>query len=58
MSEKNGKVCCNCRHNIRIEGEGNIQCHCNITDHWIGCLQCMTRWCKHWSKEMSNHDRE
>ncbi len=58
MSVENGKVCCNCRHNIRIgNGElGNIQCRCEIDNHYIGYVQCMEHWCRHWSKEAENED--
>lgn len=30
MSKENGKVCCNCRHNIRTNDMGNIRCKCEI----------------------------
>ena len=53
MSVENEKVCCNCRHNIRIKDKnGNIKCYCNIID----CLrltynEVMSRSCRHWSKD-------
>lgn len=50
MSEENGKVCCNCRHNIRIPKQIYIECHCAIDNHYIGYTECMLGWCRHWSK--------
>lgn len=54
MSVENNKVCCNCRHNIRTGELGNIQCHCDIDNQYIGYVQCMEYWCRHWSKEKRN----
>ena len=51
MSEENGKVCCNCRHNIRTGEKINIECHCDLDNHYIGYIACMTHWCRHWSRE-------
>lgn len=51
MSEENGKVCCNCRHNIRIPKQTYIECHCDIDNHYIGYNECMADWCRHWSKD-------
>ena len=51
MSEQNGKVCCNCRHNIRIPKQIYIECYCNIDNHYIGYNECMTGWCRHWAKD-------
>lgn len=51
MSQDNGKVCCNCRHNIRQSKENHIECHCDIDNHYIGYVECMTGWCRHWAKE-------
>ena len=51
MSEKNVKVCCNCRHNIRTDKDTFIECHCDIDNHHIGYLECMEGWCRHWAKE-------
>ena len=48
MSEENGKVCCNCRHNIRNQ---NKDCYCEVDGHYIGYIECFTNWCRHWSKE-------
>ena len=52
MSEENGKVCCNCRHNIRRDDDkGFTHCYCEIDDKYMGYAQVMEGWCKHWSKE-------
>ena len=55
MSEENGKVCCNCRHNIRkheiMFQETFINCYCDIDNHYIGYAECMEGWCRHWSKK-------
>ena len=35
MSEANGKVCCNCRHNIRHrDEEGMCHCECEVIDKY------------------------
>lgn len=51
MSEKNGKVCCNCRRNIRINKGTYIECQCDVDKHYIGYIECMEGWCRHWAKE-------
>lgn len=52
MSEKNGKVCCNCKHNIRKGKIPNITCHCEIDgDRYLSYLTVMTGWCKHWAAD-------
>lgn len=51
MSEENGKVCCNCRHNNRTPKQDYIECSCDIDNHYIGYTECMTGWCRHWAKE-------
>lgn len=56
MSEKNGKVCCNCRHNIRTSRAIGTVCHCAITGNYIGDIDCMTGWCRHWSRERGKND--
>lgn len=50
MSEENGKVCCNCRHNIRTGGIEKV-CHCELDGHRIGYIECMTGWCRRWAEE-------
>ena len=59
MSVENGKVCCNCRHNIRTTFDGNTSyncgintsCHCEIDGHSIGYVECHEGWCRRWAKE-------
>jgi len=51
MSVENGKVCCNCRHNIRTKGLDLIECKCDIDGSWLSYVTVMTYWCRHWSKE-------
>jgi len=53
MSEENGKVCCNCKHNIRTEDKfgGCTFCHCDINKLYMGYGTVMTGWCKHWAKD-------
>jgi len=56
MSVENNKVCCNCRHNIRTGEIVNIQCHCEIDGSYIGYVQCMEHWCRHWSKDKEEEE--
>ena len=56
MSVENNKVCCNCRHNIRMGRVPNIECHCEIDGSYIGYVQCMEYWCRHWSKKKEKED--
>jgi len=51
MSVENGKVCCNCRHNIRHYEDKGGACYCNIDNHYIGYYECMTGWCRRWAKD-------
>lgn len=51
MSEENGKVCCNCRHNIRTEENGRIVPRCDLDNHCIGYIDTFEHWCRHWAKE-------
>ena len=53
MSVENGRVCCNCRHNVRIQDEkySTIYCHCEIHDYNMSYAQVMEGWCRRWSKE-------
>lgn len=45
------RVCCNCRHNIRIGEDANIQCHCDVDGHFIGYIACFNHWCRKWAKD-------
>ena len=56
MSVENNKVCCNCRHNIRTGEIGKRVCHCDIDGHYIGYIECMTGWCRHWSREREDKE--
>ena len=53
MSVENGKVCCNCRHCIRVERPHEfISTYCEIDGmRYIGYVECMEGWCRHWAKE-------
>lgn len=52
MSVETGKVCCNRRRRIRIEDEKHRTiCRCEIDNHRIGYIECMTGWCRRWAKE-------
>lgn len=48
MSTENGKVCCNCRHRIRVD---NWKYECQKDGHYIGYIECMEGWCKHWASD-------
>lgn len=58
MSEKNGKVCCNCTHNIRTGEIGERECHCEIDGHYIGYIACMEDWCRHWATDAKEWEDE
>ena len=59
MSEENGKVCCNCKHNIRKPKKGHIACYCEIKGNkYMGYVEVMTGWCRHWVKEKESEDKE
>ena len=52
MSEENGKVCCNCWHNIRHRDiHDQVMCICEVDDHYIGYMECMEGWCRHWASD-------
>jgi hypothetical protein len=57
MSEENGKVCCNCRHNIRIGENASIECHCDIDNSYLTYVTVMTHCCKHWSREKGETEK-
>lgn len=59
MSEANGKVCCNCRHCIRVSGKENfVTCCCDIDGHWLSYVTVKTFWCRHWSRERTETEEE
>lgn len=51
MSVENGKVCCNCRHNVRVEKDGHIKNICEVKNKYMGYVPAMEGWCRHWAKE-------
>lgn len=56
MTEENGKVCCNCRHNIRTGEKNNIECHCDIDGSWLSYTTVMTYSCKYWSRDRAERE--
>ena len=60
MSVENGKVCCNCRHNIRIHNiDGFVKyCKCDIDESHIGYVRCMEGWCRHWATDKKKWEKE
>lgn len=52
MSEENGKVCCNCRHNIRVKDKKyGIRCQCEIDNKYMDYMWVMEGWCRHWATD-------
>lgn len=53
MSVETGKVCCNCRHNIRSYDKKNnmIVCHCEVHSQYLSYMEVMEGSCRHWAKE-------
>ena len=45
------RVCCNCRHNQRCELYEGILCFCDIDGRWMGYVEAMTGWCRHWASD-------
>lgn len=60
MSEANGKVCCNCRHCIRVREEkgSHVKCQCDIDNRYLGYLTVMTHWCRRWARDKSWDESE
>lgn len=59
------KMCCNCLHCARWQTSKGIECHCDLTDTYLGYLRVMDEenYCKHWEKETKwdlqrKHDSE
>lgn len=48
------KLCCNCLHCARWQKKDGIECHCDLTDKYLGYLDVMDEDnnCKHWEKEI------
>ena len=62
---KEPKICCNCLHCARWKKKAGIECHCDLTDKYLGYLDVMNEDnnCKHWEKEnkwdlQKKHDSE
>lgn len=47
------KCCCNCSHCARWRTKNGIECHCDLTDKYLGYLDVMDEdnHCKNWEKE-------
>ena len=58
MSEANGKVCCNCKHCIRIREGGACYCECDVSGEYLHYEQVMTDWCRHWAKERKDGETD
>lgn len=54
MSEKNGKVCANCRHCKRENLNGYTRVYCEIDGWALSYVKVMSGWCRHWAKEKAN----
>ena len=52
-STNEDKVCCNCRHNIRMRNNDGafLRTVCEMDGHYIDYIECMTMRCRHWAKE-------
>ena len=62
---KEPKMCCNCLHCARWKMKAGIECHCDLTDKYLGYLDVMDEDnnCKHWEKNtkwdlQKKHDSE
>lgn len=59
MSVENGKVCCNCRHNIREEdNDHHIHCRCEIDNRYLSYVAVMEGWCRHWATDKDKWEGE
>lgn len=59
MSEENGKVCCNCRHCIRIGRKINFVTwyRCDIDGTWLSYITVIEHSCRHWNRDKEQeHD--
>jgi len=45
------RVCCNCRHNQRSDLPEGIECFCDLDGRWMGYVETMTGWCRHWASD-------
>ena len=46
MSDES-KVCCSCRRCIRDGG----RTYCEVDGHYIGYVECLEGWCRHWARD-------
>lgn len=46
-----GNVCYNCSHRIREWVDGDFRSKCEMSDEYLGYVQVMEHWCRHWAKE-------
>ena len=52
---KENECCCSCIHNIRKGEISNLECWCDIDEHYIGYVECFIRVCEEWKGE--NNDK-
>lgn len=59
------KCCCNCLHCARWQTSKGVECHCDLTDRYLGYLDVMNtdNNCSRWEKETKwdeeeKHDKE
>lgn len=47
------KCCCNCLHCARWRTKNGVECHCDLSDKYLGYLDVMDEdnHCKNWEKE-------
>lgn len=58
--DKDSKVCCNCRHCIRIKDveSGYVWCRCDTKDAFLSYAQVMAGWCRRWAKDREERREE
>lgn len=54
--KKREKVCFNCRHCNGSSNSSDDKYHCNANGSDMGYVECVTGWCRHWSKERGKND--
>lgn len=43
-------------YRIRHYEDKGGACYCDIDNHYIGYIECMEGWCRHWAKERGDTD--